>query len=97
MTPPEYKAERIKRGLTQSQLADDLEVSRQLINRREAGDARYPITREAALAICALPTGLKFIPVPKPTKPAMTAEEIDFLKRLENPQLKKSSRQKPGC
>lgn len=87
-TPPEYKAERIKRGLTQSQLADALEVSRQLINRREAGDARYPITREAALAICALPTSLKFIPVPKADPRALEIER-EVLARLQNPQFKK--------
>jgi transcriptional regulator with XRE-family HTH domain len=88
MTPTQYKAERTKRGLSQAQLADALQVSRQCINRREAGDARYPITREAELAILGLPTGLKFIPVPKADPRALAAER-EVLARLANPQLKR--------
>jgi DNA-binding XRE family transcriptional regulator len=55
MTPALYKAERLKRELTQSQLADIVGVSRGCINYREAGHPRYPITKEAWLAIKALP------------------------------------------
>lgn len=55
MTPAEYKSERIKRGLSQAALAALVGVSRGCINYREAGHARYPITREAWLAIQSLP------------------------------------------
>jgi DNA-binding XRE family transcriptional regulator len=55
MSPAEYKAERIKRGLSQAALASLVGVSRGCINYREAGHDRYPITVEAWLAICSLP------------------------------------------
>ena len=55
MTPEGYKAERIKRGLSQAALAALVGVSRGCINYREAGHPRYPITTEAWLAICSLP------------------------------------------
>ncbi len=55
MSPADYKAERIKRGLSQAALAALVGVSRGCINYREAGHPRYPITQEAWLAICALP------------------------------------------
>jgi DNA-binding XRE family transcriptional regulator len=55
MTPADYKAERIKRGLSQAALAALVGVSRGCINYREAGHDRYPITVEAWLAICSLP------------------------------------------
>lgn len=56
MNSSDYKAERIKRGLSQAALAALVGVSRGCINYREAGHDRYPITTEAWLAICALPT-----------------------------------------
>ena len=59
MTPAAYKAERIKRGLSQVALAALVGVSRGCINYREAGHARYPITTEAGLAICSLPQATK--------------------------------------
>lgn len=52
MTPAQYRSRREKLGLTQSQLADLLDVRRETIGRREAGTER--ITREAQLAIQAL-------------------------------------------
>jgi len=55
MNAADYKAERIKRGLSQSALAALVGVSRGCINYREAGHPRYPITAEAWLAITALP------------------------------------------
>ena len=55
MNPTNYKAERIKRGLSQAALAAVVGVSRGCINYREAGHDRYPITVEAWLAICSLP------------------------------------------
>lgn len=55
MNAADYKAERIKRGLSQSALAALVGVSRGCINYREAGHPRYPITAEAWLAICSLP------------------------------------------
>jgi DNA-binding XRE family transcriptional regulator len=55
VSPQGYKAERIKRGLSQSALAALVGVSRGCINYREAGHDRYPITVEAWLAICSLP------------------------------------------
>jgi DNA-binding XRE family transcriptional regulator len=55
MTPKLYKAERLKRGLSQAALAELVGVSRGCINYREAGHPRYPITKEAWLAIKALP------------------------------------------
>lgn len=57
MTPKLYKAERIKRNLTQDALASLVGVSRGCINYREAGHERYPITKEAWLAITSLPKG----------------------------------------
>ena len=54
-TPENYKAERIKHGLSQAALAALVGVSRGCINYREAGHPRYPITTEAWLAICSLP------------------------------------------
>lgn len=59
MTPENYKAERIKRGLSQAALAALVGVSRGCINYREAGHPRYPITTEAWLAICSLPQATK--------------------------------------
>ena len=59
MTPENYKAERIKRGLSQAALAALVGVSRGCINYREAGHSRYPITTEAWLAICSLPQSTK--------------------------------------
>ncbi len=59
MTPKLYKAERLKRELSQSALADLVGVSRGCINYREAGHPRYPITLEAWLAVQALPKGKK--------------------------------------
>lgn len=59
MTPADYKAERIKRGLSQAALAALVGVSRGCINYREAGHSRYPITTEAWLAICSLPQATK--------------------------------------
>ncbi len=55
MTPTNYRSARLERGLTQAQLAEAVGVSRKCINRREAGDARHPITKEAWLALMALP------------------------------------------
>lgn len=55
MSPESYKAERVKRGLSQAALAALVGVSRGCINYREAGHPRYPITTEAWLAICSLP------------------------------------------
>ena len=55
MTAAEYRTERIKRGLSQAALAVLVGVSRGCINYREAGHDRYPITREAWLAVCSLP------------------------------------------
>jgi DNA-binding XRE family transcriptional regulator len=55
MNNSDYKAERIKRGLSQAALAALVGVSRGCINYREAGHPRYPITVEAWLAICSLP------------------------------------------
>jgi DNA-binding XRE family transcriptional regulator len=55
MTPALYKAERLKRGLSQAALAELVGVSRGCINYREAGHPRYPITKEAWLAIKSLP------------------------------------------
>lgn len=55
MTPDQYKAERIKRNLSQAQLAALLGVSRATINGRETGHERYPISTEAGLAVQALP------------------------------------------
>jgi DNA-binding XRE family transcriptional regulator len=55
MTPAQYRTERIKRGLTQAALAALVGVSRGCINYRERGHPRYPITKEAALALLSLP------------------------------------------
>ena len=55
MTAAKYRAERIKRGLSQKALGQLVGVSRVCICNREAGRERYPITKEAWLAICSLP------------------------------------------
>jgi len=55
MTAAKYKAERIKRKLSQKALGELVGVSRVCICNREAGRNRYPITVEAWLAICSLP------------------------------------------
>ena len=52
MEAGEYTAIRKQLGLTQSELADRLEVSRPTIARRESGNGK--ITEEAAIAIRAL-------------------------------------------
>jgi DNA-binding XRE family transcriptional regulator len=59
MTPALYKAERLKRGLSQAALAKLVGVSRGCINYREAGAGGYPITIESWLAIKALPMNPK--------------------------------------
>ena len=51
ITPAKYQRERQKRG-TQAQVAQLLQVQRGTIARRET---KGPITREAWLALCALP------------------------------------------
>lgn len=56
MTSSRYRRERIRRSLTQAQLAELLDVSRVTIANRERGAPGYPITREAWLAIQSLPT-----------------------------------------
>ena len=55
MTAAKYRAERLKRGLSQKALGALVGVSRVCICNREAGRDRYPITVEAWLAICSLP------------------------------------------
>jgi DNA-binding XRE family transcriptional regulator len=72
MTPSKYKAERLKRELSQAALAELVGVSRGCINYREAGHPRYPITLEAWLAINALPKKRKSKEnaTPKNPKPA---------------------------
>jgi DNA-binding XRE family transcriptional regulator len=55
MTAAKYRAERIKRKLSQKALGELVGVSRVCICNREAGRDRYPITVEAWLAICSLP------------------------------------------
>lgn len=55
MTPAQYRAARLARGLTQAKLAELVGVSRGCINYRERGHERYPITKEAALALKSLP------------------------------------------
>ena len=55
MTAAKYRAERIKRKLSQKALGELVGVSRVCICNREAGRDRYPITVEARLAICSLP------------------------------------------
>jgi len=49
MEPVEYTTIRKKLGLSQTALAERLEVSRETVNKRESGTNR--ITEEAALAI----------------------------------------------
>jgi len=49
MTPAEYRARRDTLGLTQADLAKELGVSRETVNRRESGE--QTIDLEAALAI----------------------------------------------
>lgn len=51
ITAAQYKRERQKRG-TQAEIAARLDVQRGTIARRES---KGPITREAWLALCALP------------------------------------------
>lgn len=51
VTPAKYRRERQKRG-TQAEIAILLEVQRETIARRET---KGPISREAWLALCALP------------------------------------------
>jgi DNA-binding XRE family transcriptional regulator len=83
VTPESYKAERIKRGLSQAALAALVGVSRGCINYREAGHDRYPITTESWLAICSLPQATKRRPrkgqnakVSQPeTKPTTQADQ----------------------
>jgi DNA-binding XRE family transcriptional regulator len=55
MSAAKYRAERIKRKLSQKALGELVGVSRVCICNREAGRERYPITVEAWLAICSLP------------------------------------------
>lgn len=55
MTPEEYKELRVKLG-TQKAAADLLGVTRETIVKREAGDDKQPISREAELAIQSLST-----------------------------------------
>lgn len=50
-TPEGYRALRLARGWTQQELADRLQKSRETISGRERDDPRYPIDREAELAI----------------------------------------------
>ena len=52
MKPAEYVEIRKQLGLTQSELARKLEVSRPTIARREASDGK--VTREAAISLSAL-------------------------------------------
>ena len=59
MTPSQYRKERTQRGLTQAALAEALGISRETVTRREAGDPRNQISREAELAISALPRAKK--------------------------------------
>ena len=54
MTPAEYRAVRQSLGWSQARLADELGVTRETISRRESGDPRAPIDREADLAIRSL-------------------------------------------
>lgn len=54
MTPAEYKALRERLGYTQAEWAALQGVSRETVNRREAGDARYPISVATALAVSSL-------------------------------------------
>ncbi len=54
MTPSEYQSKRQSLGYTQAELAKALGISRETVSRRESGDARYPIGREAKLALLAL-------------------------------------------
>ena len=49
MTPEQYRAIRLRLGLSQAQLAERLEIARETISRRESGV--YAIGREAQLAI----------------------------------------------
>lgn len=51
MKPEEYRALREQLALSQARLAEGLGVTRETVSRRETGDDRYPITREAELAI----------------------------------------------
>lgn len=59
MTPTDYQAKRIALGYTQAALAEALGISRETVTRREAGDPRNPISREAGLALSALPKAKK--------------------------------------
>lgn len=53
-TPEAYQAARKERG-TQAEVAAALGINRTTLALRESGDARYPISTEAALALMALP------------------------------------------
>lgn len=59
MTPTYHRTKRIALGYTQAALAKALGISRETVTRREAGDPRNPISREAALALSALPKAKK--------------------------------------
>lgn len=74
MTPEKYKSERTKRGLSQAALAALVGVSRGCINYREAGHDRYPITREAWLAVSTLP-----LPLPLPKDPKRPTKRTNRL------------------
>lgn len=54
MTSDKYRVERKLRG-SQEAVAALLDVARETIVRREAGDPRNPISREAWLALLSLP------------------------------------------
>ena len=58
MTPTQYRAARVARGLRQKQLAALLGVTRETVGQRERGQVR--ISTEAALAIYSIP-----VPPPK--------------------------------
>lgn len=52
MTPAQYKAERIRLNLTQAKLAKVLQIARETVARREAGQVQ--ITEEMRRAILSL-------------------------------------------
>lgn len=59
MNATDYQAKRLALGYTQAALAEALGISRETVTRREAGDPRNPISREAELALSALPKAKK--------------------------------------
>ena len=59
MTATDYQAKRLALGYTQAALAEALGISRETVTRREAGDPRNPISREAWLALTSLPKAKK--------------------------------------